>query len=246
MPIESDGPTDDVTEWIVLLNSASNEKRSEAEEKLWSHFKTLLLPQIRRRLQGKVRQRIGDSEVLQEVFIQFFNGTYEIKNRRSLAALLLTITIRTVINERNRHNRSSRDTARENPLSDVPSISIGHSATSEKRPYRRKNTQSDLSDASSDSFFSDATIELIRYGVSPEDAAVAGETFERLIGTLEGSPDLQVVLSMKLKGHSNTEIAEAFDTTETTIRRKIKLIKKRFLEIDASFEQTDAYEDDES
>jgi DNA-directed RNA polymerase specialized sigma24 family protein len=233
-----------VTALIELLDSPDEAARANAQRRIREIFSVQLLPQIRRKLPARVRQRVSDSDILQDVFLDFFNGTYELTDGRSLAAFLSTIMLRKVINLRKEHGRARRDIAREIPLVDddssagpgldAASVRPRDPAGPARRSYRRSLDVTPLDDSDEDSFLKDATIDLITYGVTPDDAAVAVETFERLLKSIEADSDLQTVLRMKLRGHSDKEIARALDTTPRTVARKVELIHKRFLGIDAS------------
>ena len=233
-----------VTAWIERLDSADEAERAEAQRRIREAFSVQLLPQIRRKLPSRVRQRVSDSDILQDVFIDFFNGTYELTDSRSLAALLSTIMLRKVINARREHGRARRDVAREIPLADNDdssgpgldgaSVRPRDPVGPTRRSYRRSLDVTPSDDSDEDSFLDDATIDLITYGVTPDDAAIAVETFERLLKSIEADSDLQTVLRMKLRGHSDKEIAQALDTTPRTVARKVELISKRFLGVDAT------------
>jgi DNA-directed RNA polymerase specialized sigma24 family protein len=66
--------------------------------------------------------------------------------------------------------------------------------------------------------------ELLSHDPSPEFAALAAEEHRRLLGCL-GHPELALVATMRMEGHSVKEIADHLHYSERAIKRKLKLIR---------------------
>lgn len=67
-------------------------------------------------------------------------------------------------------------------------------------------------------------VELLGSEPTPEFAALAVESCERLLGTLQ--PQLRQVAELKLIGHTNAETAAALDCGLRTVERRLELIRR--------------------
>jgi len=97
VPNESQGdaptsPVGDVTTWLGQLSTGDDKEREDARRLLDERFAKMLKANIRERLNGRVGQRVGGSDIYQELMNSFFRrmeaGKYEVHDRDALMALL--------------------------------------------------------------------------------------------------------------------------------------------------------------
>ena len=237
-----------LTGWIKDLDSADASRRAAAQRYICEVFTVHLIPQIRKKLDPRLRRRVSESDILQDVFLDFFkprkSSNSELTDSRSLTALLMTIMLRNVINTRKREGRGKRDFNREVLLAGDDDSEVGSrpDVTRVRPTDPRKSTKRNGSslpvapseERQDDSFFEDATIELLTYGATPGDAAVAIDTLKCLMNSIAEESDLPTVVHMKVKGHSDEEIAKAIKCPRRTVGRKLDLIRKRFHKVAAA------------
>ena len=192
--------SDSVSLWIQNLKAGDG----DASHQLWNRYFTQLVALAKARMRNQPRRAADEEDVALSVFKSLCRGAEngkfsELSERDDLWALLLTITKRKVIN----HVR--RETAQKRGGGAVRGESIFWSP--------------------------DATWGIDQIiGDEPSPAIVTGlgEEHERLMELL-GDDKLRLIAVLRMEGHSNEEIAEKLNVTSRTIRRKLDLIREKWV-----------------
>jgi RNA polymerase sigma factor (sigma-70 family) len=197
--ISSDDP---VSVWINELRNADE----SAARKLWNHFVSRLYESARRKLRSETRRVYDEEDVAQSAFHSVCAGIAagrfsDFRDRESLGHLLLAITARKVAH-RNRHDHQERRDVRRN-LSD--SIFIYRTEDSalggiENLPSREPTA---------------------------EFAAEFVETCETLFSSLDDLA-LQQVVSLRMEGYTDGEIADRLKCSRRTVQRRLEVIRRHW------------------
>jgi RNA polymerase sigma-70 factor (ECF subfamily) len=194
-----------VTRLIEELRSADPRVNAAPARLIWERYLGALLALAKDQLARRVRCREDEEDVLQSTFKSFFrrrDGDFDLTDRNDPWRLLVTITLRKTRNVANRHEMKQRDVWRE------------HSAQwGEVDPSRGE------------------LLDLIDSEPTADDAAALVEGFQQRIETLT-DPSLRQVALLKMKGHTNAEIAELQGCVERTVGRKLERIRDRWTECD--------------
>ena len=158
---------------------------------------------MKRRLNPKIRVREDEHDVLQSMFKSFFgmqpgHDKPFLASRGELWKFLVWMAMCKVANAAHKHQAHRRDVRREQPLG-LP----------------------DFSDPLLASWMAEVSD---RGRLSPEEAAISREEFDRLL--LQLAEPLQQIFVWRLQGHTNAEIARMINRTERTVELKMKIIRK--------------------
>jgi RNA polymerase sigma factor (sigma-70 family) len=196
--------TGSVTQLIELLRTGSPDASNEALRQIWARYLPGLLTLARRHLDRRIRVLHDEEDVVQSMGRSFFRrlrrGDFDIADRDSLWALLVTITLNKARNAADRHFAVKRDVRRVQPL-----------------PL----SETSRSDASDQAFDLEAD------GPTPAEATALNEALEQRLRDLRDR-DLRQVAEMKLEGYTNREIADALLCGERSVERKLSIIRKRW------------------
>ena len=189
-----------VTKWLEDLRSGN---ASEAQKAIWDEFYRRVAGLARTKLGDFPKRVIDEEDIAISVFDSFFKrhneGQFpELDNRGALWTLLATITVRKVINQRQKHYAKKRGQGRIRGESmwSCPEDGQGLDA---------------IPDAETSPEFIDDWINL------------CGEAFDRL-----QDDTLKEVARYRLAGYSNAEIAEKLGVVERTVERKMRLIRQEW------------------
>jgi RNA polymerase sigma factor (sigma-70 family) len=204
-------PSDDpVTCWIDELRNADG----AAAQKLWNHFVSRLHDLGRKKLRPETRRVYDEEDAAQSAFRSFCTGIGagrfpELRDRGSLWHLLVTITGRKVA-RRQRHDRQQRrDVLRHVSAASVLSPDIETVPAGIDRMVAREPT--------------------------PEFAAEFVETCDSLFQSL-GDAALQQVVTLRMEGYNDAEIAERLKCSRRTVQRRLEVIRRHWARLEQSSE----------
>ncbi len=203
--LSSDDP---VTHWIDELRHADE----AAARKLWNHFCTRLYELGRQKLRPESRRVYDEEDAAQSAFQSVCAGIAagrfpDLASRDNLWQLLVVITGRKVA-DRWRHERQQRRDTRRN-LSD----SI-FSASNEDSPGG----------------FADV---IVSREPTPEFAAEFAETCELFFQSLV-DPALKEVVTLRLEGYEDAEIAARLKCSRRTIQRRLEVVRRHWEHLESS------------
>ena len=193
---------DPVTIWIDELRTADE----AAARKLWNHFFTRLFELARKKLRPETRRVYDEEDAAQSAFHSVCAGIAagrfpDLRDRESLWHLLLAITARKAAH-RQRHDQQQRRDLRRN-LSDSIFLQSGDSSGSADvdRIASREPT--------------------------PEFAAEFVETYGLLYTSLDDAA-LQQVVTLRMEGHTDAEIADLLKCSRRTVQRRVEVIRRHW------------------
>ncbi|MEQ1903156.1 MAG: ECF-type sigma factor [Pirellulaceae bacterium] len=201
---------DPVTVWIDELGKADGATAT----KLWNHFAGRLYLEARQKLNPQTRRVYCEEDLALSAFNSVCKGIVagrfpDLHGRDSLWRLMLTITARKVAH-RHRHDRQQCRDVRRN-LSDSIFVRSGD----------------DVSPAGIDNLRSREP--------TPEFAAEFVETYERLWQSLD-DPALQQVVSLRLEGYTDSEVAARLGCSRRTVQRRLEVIRRHWHSLESSGE----------
>lgn len=201
---------DPVTLWIEELRNGD----PVAAEKVWNHFVHRLYELGRKKLQPETRRVYDEEDAAQSAFHSVCAGIGagrfpNLRDRQSLWGLLLIITARKAAH-RQRYEKQQRRDIRRN-LSDSVFVHAGE----ETAP---------------------AGVDvLVSREPTPEFAVEFVETCDFLYRSLD-DPDLQRVVTLRLEGYSDTEIADRLACSRRTVQRRLEIIRRHWNRLELSSE----------
>ncbi len=189
---------------VHRLKSPDPIERDDAARIIWNRFSSKLQSLVRRHLDGQIRRREDEHDVLQSMYLSFFQGQLEGKtapaSRQELWRLLVRITMCKLVNTANRHLAARRDVRRERP--DGRNVTGG-------------NPQ-----------FPTWMLEHVDRGQpSAEEKVIVIDELDRLLRELP--EELRRIVIWKLEGFTNAEIAHMIGRTVRCVELKTQLIRKR-------------------
>jgi len=196
---------------------ALQQGESDAQAELWNRYFQKLVPLARRKM-GTAPKRVADEEdVALSVMNNFMNGAArgqfpQLADRENLWALLLVMTQRKVTDQ------IRKDLAQKRGGHDVrgESVLIKAGAAGEAPGW-------DL---------------FVGADPTPETMMLLDEQFENLLNILEDET-LAKIARLKLESYSTEEIAEALGVTSRTVKRKVALIREKWLaHADQTFDES--------
>ncbi len=195
---------------IQHLQSPNRELREEAARVIWQRYSSRLRALIRRRLDDRVRRREDEDDVLQCMYLSFWEGQMRGStmpaSRQELWKLLVRITMCKLINTANRHTAARRDVRRETISPRV-------------RPTGRLASNPMLFDVAD------------RTAGNPLEEMIIGEELNHLLRDLPS--ELRSIAVWKLEGYTSGEIAGFIGRTVRSVELKMHIIRKRLVRNEA-------------
>jgi RNA polymerase sigma-70 factor (ECF subfamily) len=169
----------------------------DAARRVFARFAGRLIGLAHRRLDRKVRPRVGAEDVVQSVFKSFFrryaNAGYDLDGWDGLWGLLVCITLRKCASANRRFHGPRRDVQREGG---APADGAG-----------------------------DDGWEALSREPTAEEAAVLAETLDQLLGGLQERE--RQVCRLRLQGCTGPEISDRVGLTEYTVKGILTKVRKR-------------------
>lgn len=195
---------DDVSRWLVQLSQGDE----VAAQRIWEQYFQKLIVLARRKLDGLPLRAVDEEDVALSAMASFCRavatGRYpQLTDRHDLWRLLVTITSHKAVKQ-------------------------FRIAGAQKRGGGRVRGESALW-ARYESGSAAGIGEVLGDEPSPEFACLFAETFRDLLEQL-GDETLQTIVTGRMEGYSNAEIAERLHVTQRTVQRKIELIRKKWQE----------------
>ncbi len=192
---------DPVSEWIEGLRTADD----SAVRCVWNYFAGRLFELARGRLNAETKRVYDEDDAVQSMFRSvcqgFTQGHFpDLKDRQSLWGLMLVITSQKISN-RHRYDRQQRRDVRRNVSETIFSI--------------QPKSDAELDDNS-----------LLSREPTPEFAAEFLETCETLFAGLADTM-LEQVVSLRLEGFTDEEIAAKMDCSRRTVQRRLEIIRRQ-------------------
>lgn len=199
---------DPVTLWIDELRNADE----AAAQKLWTHFVSRLHEMGRKILRPETRRVYDEEDAAQSAFHSVCAGIAagrfpDLRDRDGLWHLLLTITARKV-SHRHRHDQQDCRDVRRNLSA---SIFV---------PASDSNPRLEFGHA-------------VSREPTPEFAAEFAETCDSLYQSL-GDTDLQQVVTLRMEGHTDGEIADLLKCSRRTVQRRLEVIRRHWIRLESS------------
>ncbi|MGO9914654.1 MAG: ECF-type sigma factor [Isosphaeraceae bacterium] len=194
-----------ITRWLQGLKAG----RPDAVEAIWRRYYDRVLAVARLRLRPGPHQAVEDGE---DVALSALNGLADaaargrferLDDRFDLWQILAAITAKKALERRrwyNRWKRSGRPT------------SAGRAMPREQPRHEPPRDERDL------------LARAVSKEPAPEFAAILREQIERLLASLP-DPTLRQIAEWRMKGATNTEIADRLGRAVRTIERKVEIIR---------------------
>lgn len=206
--------SDPISLWIEGLRQADD----QAACSVWNHFAGRLCELARRQLNPSVRRVYDEEDAVQSVFrsvcLGFTQGRFpDLNDRESLWRLMLVITGQKVSNRHRfelQQKRDIRRTLTDSVFADRPDTT-GDDSVSSGHPWLSKEP-------------------------SPEFAAEFLETCDALQTRLD-DPELSQVVSLRLEGYTDLEIAEKMNCSRRSIQRRMEIIRRRLSSLELTHEE---------
>jgi RNA polymerase sigma factor (sigma-70 family) len=192
---------DPVTIWIDELRCADE----AAAQNLWNHFVGRLYELGRKKLRQETKRVYDEEDAAQSAFHSVCAGIRagrfpDLHDRDGLWRLLVVITARKVAH-RQRYDRQERRDIRRNVSEYIFAPSAEESAFAGLGPIAREPTA--------------------------EFAAEFVETCERLFQGLN-DPALEQVVTLRMEGHTDSEIADKLKCSRRTVQRRLEVIRRHW------------------
>lgn len=172
-----------------------------AAEWLWRRYGPGLIRLARAQLGDTPRSMSDEEDVVQNVFSDFYTGVAE--------------------------GRFAHVTGRSDLWGLLAKIT-SRKAANERKYHTRKKRHPAVQDRRGDSKTVEASAAVADTGPSPELQAEMQETLVHMIECLE-DPVLKQIATWVLEGHSQDEIARRLNCVPRTVRRKVQLIRGKWL-----------------
>lgn len=200
---------DPISQWIAELRDADD---NAAAAGLWNHFVIRLSDAAGYMLSPRTRRVYDEDDAalsaFNSVLVGIAAGRYpKLNERESLWRLLLVVTSRKIAH-RHRHDHQQKRDVRQTLF---------------------------------DSVFADGSTEGTQGGIqqlpcrepSPEFVTAFAETCDALFASLP-DPKLQQVATMRLEGHTDSEIAANLGCARSTVQRRLEMIRRCWRHLDES------------
>jgi DNA-directed RNA polymerase specialized sigma24 family protein len=192
--------TSPITHWINQLQGGD----AEAAQQLWQIYFLRLVNLARRKLEGSPRREADEEDVALSAFGSFCQGAQQgrfplLTDRDSLWRLLVVITARKALDQRERQNRLKRGGG----LVGGESALLTPGSAAEGR----------------------ALEQVLGKEPTPAFAAEMADNYRRLLDLL-GDDQLRQIALWKMEGFSNDEVAAKLGCAAPTVERRLRLIRK--------------------
>jgi RNA polymerase sigma factor (sigma-70 family) len=194
-----------VTIALADLRASDPQVRDAGARRLWEHFAPRLCALARSRLDGRIRTREDENDIVQGLFLSFFasqrHEAYSLEGREALWRLLVRMTLCKVANVAHHHRRACRD-------------------------VRQEQAPTHSSAMSEDGVGLPARIAPFR-ALSPEEEVISRSELDRMLRRLnEGQRE---IIAWKVEGFTNAEIGRRLQRTERTVELKLRRIREILL-----------------
>lgn len=188
---------DPITIWLDELKHADH----HAAQKLWTHYYSRLIALARRKFNGLPTRTYDEEDAALSAFRSFCNGIAnnrfpDLFSRDDLWRLLVTITARKVIARKRYEHRARR----------------GGDRVWEELLFEQSESAAGAANG------------IESREPTPEFAMEVAEQLEVLMNNLD-QPILREIVSMKLEGYTNDEIAQRLGCTRRSVQRKLAVIR---------------------
>jgi RNA polymerase sigma factor (sigma-70 family) len=196
-----------VTHWIDGLKAG----QPDAADALWQRYYERVIKVARQRLGPVPQQAVEDAEdaalsAIHGLFAGVAQGRFErLSDRVDLWQLLVAITVKKALSQRQRHSRLKRG---------------GHHV------IRGQNSAENVGDEDQEN----AVARSLSKEPDPQSAAIIQDQFQELLDSLSDSTLRQIAL-WRMDGLSNAEIAQKLGCVVRTVERKIERIRLIWEEI---------------
>jgi DNA-directed RNA polymerase specialized sigma24 family protein len=192
-----------VSQWIQELK----EGNQEVAQELWERYYPRLVALARRKLEQAPRRVADEEDAVVSAFDSFCRGAEAgrfplLHDRNDLWSLLAVITARKAMNQAKYHRRQKRG---------------GGNVAGESAFFIDGSEQGGAGIA-----------QIVGSEPTPEFAATLVEQFAELLDRL-GDSQLSQIAVRKMEGYSNSEIATEWGCANSTVVRKLRLIRKKLL-----------------
>ncbi len=189
-----------VANLLNKLRSDDPSARNQAAAEIWKAYSHQLLVLARNHLNGRIRLREDENDVLQSMYKSFCQrlqrGRFTFENREDIRKLLVAMTRNKARKAARRHQRENRDVRREQHAQSADSTSMQQ------------------------------LIDLItRAETTPTQAAMFTDTLQRLLDILP-QDRMRHIVTWKLDGYTNEEIARQLGCVVRTVERKLEVIRE--------------------
>jgi DNA-directed RNA polymerase specialized sigma24 family protein len=203
--LSSDDP---VTLWIDELRNADE----AAARKLWNHFFVRLYELGRKKLRPETRRVYDEEDAAQSAFQSVCAGITEgrfpdLGSRGNLWHLLVVITARKVAHRQRHDHQQRRDVHR--------------------------NRSDSIFVQSGDGPAPAGVDTLVSREPTPEFAAEFVETCDFLFRSLD-DPALQQVVTLRMEGYTDAEIADRLKCSRRTVQRRLEVIRRHWDRLELS------------
>lgn len=203
-PLPMKSVDDTVTVWIRDLKRGDE----QAAEKIWTRYIDRLIRLARQKLGDIARRTADEEDVAISAFHSFVQAAQQgrfpaLNDRSDLWKILVVITARKAVAQQRRHLAGTR-------------------------PDAQLQGESAVSGPHDDQRILEAVLSA---EPSPELAAQFAEDFSLRLAQLPGD-DFRRIALWRLEGFTNREIADKLGTYEVKIERKLRIIRKYWLEAD--------------
>jgi RNA polymerase sigma-70 factor, ECF subfamily len=182
-----------------------------ASREVYHRYTHRLIYLARRRLSGKLAQKVDPEDVLQSVYRSFFLrvavGEFDLQDWDGLWNLLVAITLRKCGRQLEYHLAARRDVRRESSSED------GEGSMLDWQALAREPT--------------------------PEEAAALTEMVDYLLRGLQDDR-YQQILVLRLQGYGLEEISQQVGRSEQTVHRVLDQVKKRLRRYEESLNESKA------
>jgi DNA-directed RNA polymerase specialized sigma24 family protein len=196
MGVKPMASTRSITDWIDKLKAGD----PVAAQHLWERYFQRLVGLARKHLQRQRPRAADEEDVALSAFASFCRGAEagrfpQLADRDNLWRLLVVLTAR-------KASHLLRDEGRQKRGGKVVAL---------PEPVASSDTEGDLE-------------QLLSREPAPEFAAQVAEEYQRILAEL-GDRTLQAVVSWKMEGYTNEEIARKLDCTPRSVYRKLCIIR---------------------
>ena len=190
-----------LTRFVHELSSPDQRQRDEAARIIWERYAPRLKALVRRHLDSRILRREDEQDILQSMFVSFWQGQSAGKSppasRHELWRLLVRITMCKVVNTAHRHMAICRDVRRE------------------------RFDQA----GSGDGRYSDWMREHVDRGQTrPDENVAVVEEVDRILRLLP--QELRRIVLWRVEGFTNAEISRMIGKTVRSVELKLQLIRK--------------------
>jgi RNA polymerase sigma factor (sigma-70 family) len=196
--------TETISHWISQLKAGD----PAAAQPLWERYVDKLVGLARKKLRGSPRRAADEEDVALSAFDSFCRGAARgrfplLTDRSDLWGLLIVITARKAFDQL-RHERSRKQ----------GSGKVSGESAIRKHPGSAEGEEDE----------EDGLAQILGREPSPEVAVIMADELQQSLGRLTDA-ELRTVAMCKLEGYTNNEIAAKLGCAESTVERRLRVIR---------------------